>query len=567
MSSAKPVQRAAIYLRISSDPEGRRLGVERQEADCRALCAEYGYEVVGVFIDNDVSASTRSTRERPEYERMLSSVQAGNAELVVSYSTSRLTRKPIEWERLFDLHSRAGVDIHLWKSGLLDLDRAFARRNLRNDATSDAYYAEELSELVEEASRHRAEKGEWHGGQVPFGFVRVGEKGTQGALEHHPERAALVRDLARRVLNGQSLYAVCMSLNRQGILTAPSAQAPEGARWHARTLKRVLTSPNTVGIRVYKGKEYEGKWEGILDRATWDRLCALLNEEDRATRQSWLPAHKYALSGLMVCGDDGRETKMISSAGGGRMSFMCSPVTGGCGKIRINMLNVEEHVVRQVLAVLDVPAVRQALTTRDAVAGDDELRAAIREDERRLQGLEDKLVDELLDELAYKRQRGRIMDRLNENRRVLASMQRETFLVDVGERTLREAWDAHEDDPGWRRTLLQHVVDRVLVFPHPKGLTTTPTRKRSESEESFAERKRLHVATAMSRRVRIVWKSERLPLASPDITADDPAFAHLTDIERRALWVSRMAANRPVQFTDEAMLGDAAGLLRSGGSE
>jgi site-specific DNA recombinase len=57
---------AAIYCRISEDREGVALGVARQQEDCRALAARLGYTVPAdaVFVDNDISASTRSRKAR-----------------------------------------------------------------------------------------------------------------------------------------------------------------------------------------------------------------------------------------------------------------------------------------------------------------------------------------------------------------------------------------------------------------------------------------------------------------------------------------------------------------------
>lgn len=40
------MKRAGSYVRISKDRKGDKLGVERQEADCRALASEMGWEVV-----------------------------------------------------------------------------------------------------------------------------------------------------------------------------------------------------------------------------------------------------------------------------------------------------------------------------------------------------------------------------------------------------------------------------------------------------------------------------------------------------------------------------------------
>ena len=57
--------RAAVYCRISHDPDGTNLGVARQREDCLALAAARGWTVdpADIFIDNDVSAY--SGRERP----------------------------------------------------------------------------------------------------------------------------------------------------------------------------------------------------------------------------------------------------------------------------------------------------------------------------------------------------------------------------------------------------------------------------------------------------------------------------------------------------------------------
>ena len=67
--------RAAIYSRISRDFTGERAGVARQEEDCRAKASALGWEVVRVFVDNDVSAY--SGKRRPGYQTMLQAIEAG----------------------------------------------------------------------------------------------------------------------------------------------------------------------------------------------------------------------------------------------------------------------------------------------------------------------------------------------------------------------------------------------------------------------------------------------------------------------------------------------------------
>ena len=73
---------AAIYARISADKGGDGLGVDRQEADCRALAERLGWSVEQVFIDNDVSAY--SGKMRPQYRAMLDAVRAERIKGIVA---------------------------------------------------------------------------------------------------------------------------------------------------------------------------------------------------------------------------------------------------------------------------------------------------------------------------------------------------------------------------------------------------------------------------------------------------------------------------------------------------
>lgn len=98
---------AAVYARISSDPTGLALGVQRQLEDCRKLAADRGWTVGGAeYVDNDVSAF--SGKVRPEYERMLADVRDGLRDAVIVYNMDRLTRRPIELEQFAQVCKAAG---------------------------------------------------------------------------------------------------------------------------------------------------------------------------------------------------------------------------------------------------------------------------------------------------------------------------------------------------------------------------------------------------------------------------------------------------------------------------
>ena len=102
--------RAAIYSRISRDRVGAGLGVERQEADCRALAAQHGWTVATVFQDNDLSAY--SGKPRPGYRRLLDQVRAGHIDVILAWHTDRLHRSMTELEEYITACETHAVATH-----------------------------------------------------------------------------------------------------------------------------------------------------------------------------------------------------------------------------------------------------------------------------------------------------------------------------------------------------------------------------------------------------------------------------------------------------------------------
>ena len=114
------VKAAAIYARISNDPEGDRLGVGRQIEDCRAEAARRGWPVADLYVDDDKSAW--SGKVRPEYERMVTDIDARRIDAVLFWHPDRLTRRPIEMEAFVEVCRRANVEVAWLGGGLAPRD-------------------------------------------------------------------------------------------------------------------------------------------------------------------------------------------------------------------------------------------------------------------------------------------------------------------------------------------------------------------------------------------------------------------------------------------------------------
>lgn len=510
--------RAAKYKRISDDREGRELGVTRQDEDLDGLAERRGFTIAGDYEDNDISASTRSRKHRPQYKQMLEDARAGKFDVIIAYTSGRLTRRPREHEDLIELAEQHGIRFEYVKSPSFDLSTAAGRRVARILAANDAGEAEDIAERVARAARQRAENGEWHGGTPTFGLDRD--------LRPHPRHAAWVREATERLLAGETLYGICTEWNRQGRRTGwkqwlrttdggfardeagKRVKSGEDSPWYPRTLKRVVTSPAIAGYREHDGQLYEAAWEPIVDRDDWERVRTLLAAPERKVRGfNNGNARKYALSGLVFCAECEHVMVSMTATRLKGPSFVCSEIsTGGCGKMRIAMEHLERYIVAQVFTRLDSPELRSAMATAadDIDETERDLRRAIDDDEGRLVRLTNEYDDDEITKVEYGRRRRRLDDRINANRAALAKATRARVHTRLPSGTeLRQVWD--DKDNVWRRTMLASIIERIEVSRHPAGVASNLTPRRGEDPQTFRDRLDLHRAQVLRQRVRVEW--------------------------------------------------------------
>ncbi|MFJ6198832.1 recombinase family protein [Micromonospora sp. NPDC092111] len=492
-------RRAAKYRRISDDREGRELGITRQDEDLDALAERENLVYVAEYVDNDISASTRSKKRRPDYERMMADAKAGQFEVIAAYTTGRLTRRPREHEDLIDLAVGHGIEFKYIRSPSFDLTTAQGRRIARTLAAQDAGEAEDIAERTERDVRRRAEAGEFHGGNLPFGIDGDREI-VKGKLRyvrfrHHTSDAPRVRDAVRRLLAGETVYGIGKDYAMQ-----------------RRTLLRALTNPAIAGLREYNGQFYPTPWKPIVNREDWERVREILADPSR--KKSETNQRKYMLSGLVYCHCGGRMLSTSAKRTEGP-TYECNPGrigTKNCGRARIVMRPLEQYIAEQVFTRLDSPDLRAAMA-RDREGVDDterDLRKAIRRDEDALTRLGDERDDNLIDEAEYRRRRARLADRLEVNRAALdkATAARVHTRLPSGTE-LRKVW-AERDDV-WRRTILASVIERIDIGPHPinpetgRLFTSAPPRRRGEDEDAWRRRFELHRAKVFSQRVTVTW--------------------------------------------------------------
>ncbi|WP_440709736.1 recombinase family protein [Herbiconiux sp. YIM B11900] len=496
---------AAIYARISKDREGRELGVQRQEDLCKELAAKLGFSVVGIFIDNDISASTNSTKPRPQFDQMLQRARLGEFNSILAYSNSRLTRRPREFIDLIDLFKSNGIVIHTVASSDVDLGRAEGRALGITVAAWDAAEAERTSERIRESVKQRAKSGRWHGGAVPYGYVAEGDRPGQRTLVPHPPEVVRIEDAAKRILAGDSMQSIANDWNSRGLTTRG------GKHWRNTNLRAILTNRSLLGettIRDQNGKRIQGVkgWEPVIDQRTFDRLQRVFTDPARkVTHSPGVRGGKYSMGGgLTVCAVCGH--RLITASHHGKPSLGCNKKVNGpdaCGRVTVDHTNLERYVFETVVAALKAnPRWNQRLAEPDPdndakITKLEVDRADLVEQQRRLN---DAWIMGNVDEPHYRTHVERIKSELEAIERKINDLLGSTVMTDA----IADGLDWESWPPMRRRNFMRLAVRRIEVGPYPKGVPFGLPRRGSESDGEYETRRQAHINRVMTERVTIV---------------------------------------------------------------
>jgi site-specific DNA recombinase len=348
------VIRAGLYLRMSRDAEARGLGIGRQRKDGEALAGRLGWPIVQEYSDIDLSASKYSRKPRQGYVQMLQDLQEGVINAVVVYDQDRLVRQPKELEELLEVCDRARAWHIAAVSGEIDVRNSDDLFRVRILAAVHAKESDNISRRVRRKQQELAERGLPHGGPRRYGY-----RLDFSAIE--PDEAAIIQDLARRTLAGESLASLCRELNASGIPTVAAG------RWSPATLRRILIGPHLAGLRVYGEQLYPAAWPAILSEDTHHALRALLTDPQRKTHRNLATRHLW--SGFLVCGYCA--TRMYNhyrqAKRGPVKTLRCHRKLGGCGRLARAAEPIEAFLEAAVFEMVRHPAFTQFLTRRSAV--------------------------------------------------------------------------------------------------------------------------------------------------------------------------------------------------------
>jgi site-specific DNA recombinase len=446
---------AAIYARVSSDPQGTRLAVRRQEADCAALAERRGWTVAETYIDDDISAYRGAAR--PAYRRLLADLKAGLRDGVIVYHLDRLHRHPKELEEFLEICASHRIRDLATVTGDVDLATHDGQLYARILGAMARKESDDKSRRILRKHLELAEAGKVGGGGTrPFGF-------EPDRRTIRTQEAEVIREVAARVLAGDSLRSVCLDLATRGV------QTPTGRSWGQHTLRHMLLSARISGEREHRGEIVAvAEWPAIIPATQGVRLRALLRDPARRTNRA---ARKYLLASLLRCGCC-HSTMRARPRGDGARRYVCArgPGLPGCGKTFILAQTLEAFVVAAVLERLDSPQLAAALTrnlTTDAQSAN--AQRELEEAEAQLDELADAWGKRAITAREWESARAPIARRAEAAK---ATVNRDTRISAVadylgrGER-LRNAWDQLSLQQ--RQAIVRALFEFIEIGPAVRG--------------------------------------------------------------------------------------------------
>lgn len=455
--SKKQQKRAILYLRQSTYRE-ESISLELQEAAGREHCKKHGYKVVGVEADPGISGRTWN---RPAVKRVMSAIEDHEADVIVLWKWSRLSRSRRDWALAVDRVELAGG---LIESATEPLDVATSAGRLARGMMVEfaAFESERIGDVWKEAHARRVKSGRPANGKARWGYLYDSE---QKLHVPDPDLKGVVEQTYRRYIAGESIYSLVKWLNDSGYHTAPGyGQADSKRLWSDRILRRTMASGFPAGLFLSHGELLEGAHEAIIDEATWEAFQVAMKTRKVAGQK---PRSKYLLSGMVRCAQCGHSMTAGMFGAGRTPKFRCK----GASDYRLHSGGYvsESVLIEEVKAWI----AEQDFAPQDAEygqthSGEETLSRKFAELDQvnaRILKLSEQLVEELIPADVYRDMIAKVSARREELDREILGIrvrQREDDASQIQADVLRD-WDVLPLEN--LRVLLKQIIEVVVVTP------------------------------------------------------------------------------------------------------
>ncbi len=305
-----------IYARKSTEEDDRQvLSIEAQLVELKEFAAKEKLEIVASFRE----AKTAKEPGRIKFAEMLSLIEKGKADGIISWHPDRLARNSVDGGKIIHFVDRGLIRSlkfpTFWfeptPQGLFMLNIAFGQSK---------YFVDNLRENVKRGLRQKIRNGVWPS-WAPVGYANNPK--TRG-IDVDSEKSSKVKKIFEMYATGAyPLNTLANWCEKKKLLTNA------GNKISMSNIQHILQNPFYIGLMRYKGEIFEGKHEPLISKKLFDRCQEVMTKRGKVRPDR---KHDFAFLGLMKCASCGCSiTAQYAKGNGGIYTYYrCTKKRGKC---------------------------------------------------------------------------------------------------------------------------------------------------------------------------------------------------------------------------------------------
>ena len=377
------IYKAAKYLRLSKEDGDFSFTRDKMESNSissqrtiieRFAVRQPNIKLIAEFCDDGY---TGTNFERPQFQKMMEAVKAGEINCIIVKDLSRFGRDYIDSGRYIEkIFPQLGVRFIAVNDHYDSLNYSSGDslivpvKNFLNDS-----YSRDISIKVRSNFESRRRNGEFVSNYTPYGYLRSPDNKTKLIIDE--VAGEVVRDIFRWKVEGMSPVTIAEKLNTCGVLSPAeykrsigikyktAFQSQSRSMWSPKSVIRILTNEVYTGVLIQGRRttpNYKVKRVIFKDESDWSRIenahepiipvrefqlvQKLMQEDGRRAPGS---DRVYPLSGRVYCGTCGSLARRYSvTCNGKKYAYYTCPTTqkdSGCEKRRISESALEDTVL------------------------------------------------------------------------------------------------------------------------------------------------------------------------------------------------------------------------------
>ena len=301
-----------LYARKSTEEDDRQvLSIEAQLVELQEYAAKEKLEIVASLCE----AKTAKEPGRMKFAEMLSLIEKGKADGIISWHPDRLARNSVDGGKIIHFVDRGLIKslkfptfwFEATPQGLFMLNIAFGQSK---------YFVDNLRENVKRGLRQKIRNGVWPG-WAPVGYLNNPK--TRG-IDIDSEKAPRVKKLFEMYATGNytlhSLANWCKEHDLCGNL---------GKEIALSNVQSILQNIFYIGLMKYGGEIFEGKHESLISKKLFDQCQEVMAKRGRVHE---VRKNNFAFLGLLKCASCG--ASITAEKQKGHHYYRCTRKKGPC---------------------------------------------------------------------------------------------------------------------------------------------------------------------------------------------------------------------------------------------